>query len=424
MEVITTPYWQRQLTVELPAAALPTRVDVLIVGGGYTGLSAARETSAAGAATWVLEAGAIGAGCSGRNGGQVAHSIKPTFAALSRVHGAERAHAICREGHEAMAYLRWLATAGGIDCDWRQQGCFFGAHTRRHFLAMARYAEHQPAGLEQSISVIARADQRQEIDTDFYHGGCVYHDDASVDPMRLLLGLLQRAQAAGATVIDHCPAQAVTANGEGFEVTTPRGRIQARKVLIATNGYTGPEMRWHRRRVIPIGSYQIATEALRPELVTQLIPQGRNIVDSRRLVVYFRPSTDGTRIIFGGRAALNETDPRACEPRLQEMMTQILPQLRGVRTEHAWAGWVAYTFDELPHLGCHEGIHYCMGYCGQGVPLAPHFGRRIGQQMMGLAEGRTALDGLPFPTRAYYAGTPWFLAPSVLAYRALDVLGV
>jgi glycine/D-amino acid oxidase-like deaminating enzyme len=423
-QVATIPYWQQGAQVRLPAAALPKRVDVLIIGGGYTGLSAARETAALGAATLVLEAGAIGAGCSGRNGGQVAHSIKPTFAELSRVHGADRAFAICREGHEAMAYLRWLATEGGVDCDWRQQGCFYGAHTRRHFLAMAKDARCQPRGLEQRISVIARADQRQEIATDFYHGGCVYHDDASVDPMRLLLGLLRRAQSVGVTVLDRCPAVALDTNREGFEVTTPRGRIFASKLLIATNGYTGNLTPWQRRRVIPIGSYQIATEPLGASQVKSLIPQGRNIVDTRRVVVYFRPSPDGTRIVFGGRAALAETDPLACAPRLMDMMTRILPQLEGVRCEYAWAGWVAYTFDTLPHLGSHRGIHYCMGYCGQGVPLAPHFGRRIGQQMMGIEEGRTALDGLPFPTRPYYGGTPWFMAPSVFAYRTLDALGI
>jgi len=423
-EAATIPYWQRRVTVELPESPIPARVDVLIVGGGYTGLSAARETAAGGASTVVLEAGAIGAGCSGRNGGQVAHSIKPNFAALARRYGRERAFAIYREGHEAMSYLRWLATAGGVDCDWRQQGCFVGAHTRRHFMAMVRHAEQQPAGLEQRITVLSKAEQRQEIASDFYQGGCVYHDDASVDPMRLLVGLLKRAQDSGAVVVDHCPAQSITPNGTGFDVATPRGRIHAAKLLIATNGYTRGELPWHRRRVIPIGSYQIATEPLGTERVKNLIPQGRNIVDSRRVVVYFRPSPDGTRIIFGGRAALAETDPTTCVPRLHDMMTQVLPQLRGVHTEYAWTGWVAYTFDELPHLGCHEGIYYSMGYCGQGVPLAPYFGRRIGQQMMGLAEGRTALDGLPFPSRAYYRGTPWFLAPSVFVYRTLDALGV
>ncbi len=95
-----------------------------------------------------------------------------------------------------------------------------------------------------------------------------------------------------------------------------------------------------------------------------------------------------------------------------------------MRVTHAWVGWVAYTFDTMPHLGVHDGLYYCMGYCGQGVPLAPYFGMKIGQQMAGLAAGRTALDGLPFPSRPYYFGTPWFLAPSVWAYRALDAVGL
>jgi glycine/D-amino acid oxidase-like deaminating enzyme len=106
------------------------------------------------------------------------------------------------------------------------------------------------------------------------------------------------------------------------------------------------------------------------------------------------------------------------------MMERIFPQLRGTRIDHAWVGWVAYTFDTLPHLGIHDGIHYCMGYCGQGVPVAPYLGMRIGQQIAGRAEGRTALDGLPFPARPYYLGTPWFLGPSVLVYRGLDALGL
>ncbi|MGA2188934.1 MAG: FAD-binding oxidoreductase [Steroidobacteraceae bacterium] len=424
MPVSTQPYWQNGGVAALAEAALPARVDVLVVGAGYTGLSAARETAAAGAATLVLEAGGIGAGCSGRNGGQVAYSIKPSCAALKSLYGDAKAHAICQEGREAVTYLRWLATEQGVDCDWRERGCFFGAHTPRHFAAMVREAQHQPKGLEQRISIVAKADQRSEIDSDFYHGGCIYHDDASVDPMRLLLALLRRAQASGAAVLDHCGVEGIQRSGDGFEILTTRGKLQARRVLIATNGYSGPVSPWLRRRVIPIGSYQIATEALGAERLRTLIPQGRNIVDSRRVVVYFRPSPDGERLIFGGRAALSEKDALACAPRLNAMMSRIFPQLRGVRAAYAWVGWVAYTFDTLPHLGSHEGIHYCMGYCGQGVPLAPHFGRRIGQQMVGLEEGRTALDDLPFPTRPYYFGVPWFLAPSVFAYRTLDAAGL
>jgi glycine/D-amino acid oxidase-like deaminating enzyme len=415
MENAAMPQWSPQ--------PLPDRVDVLIVGAGYTGLSAARETAAAGRTTLVLDAGGFGTGCSSRNGGQVAYSIKPSFNSLQKRFGADLAFRICREGLDAVAYLRSLATRE-IDCGWRQDGCFFGAHTARHFAVMAREAENQTPGLEQRISVVARADQHAEIDSDFYHGGCVYPDDASVDPTRLLLALLRRAQGSGATVVDHCPVTAIKSNLDGFEALTPRGIVRARQVLLATNGHSGPLSPWHRRRVIPIGSYQIATVPLGSARVRSLIPAGRNIVDSRRVVVYFRPSTDGERIIFGGRAALAEKDPLACVPRLRRMMERIFPQLKEVAVSHAWAGWVAYTFDTLPHLGQHEGIYYCMGYCGQGVPLAPYLGTRVGQQMLGLKEGRTALDGLPFPSRPYYRAKPWFLAPSVFTYRAIDALGL
>ena len=425
IDMDSRPFWQEHhAPPAVPRRALPAQADVLIVGAGYTGLSAARETAAAGADTWVLDAGAIGAGCSGRNGGQVAYSIKPTYAALSARYGAARAYAICQEGQAAVAYLRALATAEGVDCDWRERGCFFGAHTPRAFAAMAHEAHHQPRGLEQRISVVPKSEQRSEIDSDFYHGGCVYHDDASVDPMRLLMALLRRAELAGARVLEQCPVTGIQRTRDGFEVITAQGIIQARQVLIATNGYSGPLSPWHRRRVIPIGSYQIATAALGVEAVRRLIPQGRNIVDSRRVVVYYRPSPDGQRILFGGRAALAERDPLACVPRLRRMLEAIFPQLADVAIDHAWVGRVAYTFDVLPHLGSHDGIHYCMGYCGQGVPLAPHLGRRVGQQMMNLREGRTALDDLPFPSRPYYFGVPWFLAPSVFAYRALDAVGV
>ena len=423
--ISVTPYWMDDMPPPpLPGGALPERVDVLIVGAGYTGLSAARETAAAGRSTLVVEAGTLGTGCSSRNGGQVAYSFKPSQAELTRRHGADAARRIAEEGVNAIENLRSLATLEQLDCDWRPVGGFYGAHTPRHFERLVREAECDHRVTGQRFSVVPRAAQHGEIATDFYHGGLVNHDDAAVHPMRLLAALVRRALAAGTTIMECCAALDIHAGRTSFEVRTTRGIVRAQRVLLATNGYTGALSPWHRRRVIPIGSYQIATAPLGAARVRALIPGGRNIGDTRRVVVYYRPSPDGERIIFGGRAALSETNPLTCVPRLRAMLGKIFPELRDWPVTHAWAGFVAYTFDTMPHLGERDGLFHCMGYCGQGVPTATYFGRRIGQQMLGLAEGRTALDGLEFPTRPFYQGVPWFLAPSVFYYRTLDRIGI
>jgi glycine/D-amino acid oxidase-like deaminating enzyme len=423
--VASTVFWNDgQPVPDSPPGPLPASVDALIVGAGYTGLAAARELARAGRRVLVLDAAPFGGGCSGRNGGQVAYSIKPTLAQLGARHGDKVAASVCADGQQAISHLRSLALDEGLEMDWQQRGCFTGAHTRKAFTALVREAELHPSGYVQNVQIIPRSRQREEIASDFYHGGCVYPDDASIDPVKMLHALHRRAGAAGAQVADRCAVTALQRSGEWFEAATARGPVRARQVLLATNGYSGNLSPWHQRRVISIGSYQIATEALGRARVRALLPHGRNMGDTRRVVVYFRPSADGERIIFGGRAALSEKDPLVCVPRLKSMLTEIFPQLGEVGITHAWVGWVAYTFDTLPHLGQQDGIWYAMGYCGQGVTTAPYFGMRIAQQMMGLAEGATGFDGLPFPARPYYNGTPWFLSASVFAYRVLDRLGI
>ena len=419
------PYWLDD--APLPEAApvpLPAAVDVLIVGAGYTGLTAARETALAGRSTLVLDAGPIGGGCSSRNGGQVAFSIKPSLALLGRRHGAAVARAIHLEAQAATAELKALVLEAGVDCEWRDSGCFYGAHTRRQFGLMCRELERQAPGLEQRYRIVPRAAQAEEIGSTFYHGGAVFPDDAAVHPARLLHAHYARATAAGAKVIGQCAVQALAPAATGFEVATTAGTLAARQVLLATNGYTGRISPWHRRRVVPIGSYIIATEPLEPALMQRLLPMPRNVVDTRRVVVYFRPSPDRRRILFGGRAAAGEPDATRCVPRLRAMLAEIFPELTTVRVSHAWMGFVAFSFDTLPHIGVRDGLYHCLGYCGQGVPLASYYGRKIGLQMVGRAGGETALSGLPFPARPFYHGWPWFLPAAVLSYRLRDRLGI
>ena len=230
--------------------------------------------------------------------------------------------------------------------------------------------------------------------------------------------------AAGATVVPHCPVTAIEKTTNGFELATGGGVVQVRDVIVATNGYTGSTNPWLRRRVIPIGSYVIATEALEPALMDRLMPTHRVASDSRKIVYYYRPSPDRTRIVFGGRVTTGETDPVKSAPLLRRDLVALFPELAEVKISHTWMGLVAYTFDSLAHVGKHDGIHYAMGYCGSGVSMASFLGMRIGQQVLGRSQGTTALDDVNFQTRPFYGGNPWFLAAAVAYYRWRDNLNV
>ncbi len=399
---------------------LPKTADVVIVGSGYTGLNAAIETARAGRTTLVLDAETPGWGCSTRNGGQISTSVKPSLEKLAAKFGTKRARAIRGEGEAALDWIAERISSEGIDCDFRRSGRFHAAHSADAYEQLMRDADrlHRDEGVE--TLAVSRQDQRTELGTDVYHGGLIFPRHAALDPVRYHRGLLSRATEAGATVIGHCAVTGISARDGGHDVTTARGVVRARDVIVATNGYTGRLTPWLRRRVIPIGSYVIATEPLDEALVGKLFPTDRIASDTCKVVYYYRTSPDRRRVLFGGRVSAGETDPALSGPRLYQDMCRIFPDLRGTRISHSWMGTVAYTFDELAHTGTHEGVHYAMGYCGSGVSMASYLGMRAGQKVLGLKEAQTAFDDLPFPTRPLYTGKPWFLPPIVAWYRWRD----
>ncbi len=418
--MLLKPYWTDGLSPASGLAeALPAKVDVLIVGSGYTGLNAAIETARGGRSTLVVDAGDLGHGCSTRNGGQVGTSIKPSLASLTQKYGAERAAAIRGEGMTALEWIEERIRAEGIDCDFRRTGRFHAAHSQAKYEGLAAdVAGLRKEGIE--VEVVTRADQRREIGTDGYYGGLVYPRHAQLQPAKYHHGLLNAALRAGAAVAGQAAVRAIRREGQEFVAETAKGQVRARDVIVATNGYTGPFSGWHRRRVIPIGSYIIATEELPKELIAGLFPTDRVITDTRKVVCYYRTSPDGRRVIFGGRVSAYETEAALSSPALYENMCRLFPELRGSKITHLWSGTVAYTFDELAHIGVHDGIHYSMGYCGSGVSTASYFGMRLGQKVLGRKEGQTAFDGLSFPTRPFYTGKPWFLPATVAWYRWQD----
>lgn len=424
---LTTPYWwetsPRPATVD---TALPSSIDVAIVGSGYTGLCAALQVARAGRSVAVIDANDAGWGCSSRNGGQISTSVKPSLESLARKHGKETAFSIIREGQNALSWIEAFVAEEALDCNFQVCGRFHAAHTPAHYEQLADSIAIQPAGLAVPAHAVPRAEQYRELGTESYFGGVVYENHASLDPGRYHLQLLQRVEQAGTQIITRCRVNHIEPSGMhgraggGFTLSTAGGTIKARDVIVATNGYTSGLTPWLAQRVIPIGSYIIATEPISPPVMDRIMPTNRILSDTRRVVYYFRPSPDRQRILFGGRVTSGETDLSKSAARLKSELVGLFPELHQTRVTHSWMGFVAYTFDTLAHIGQHNGIHYAMGYCGSGVSMASYLGTRVGQQLLGKAEGRTAFDNIGFPTRPLYRGKPWFLPATVAYYRWRD----
>ena len=164
----------------------------------------------------------------------------------------------------------------------------------------------------------------------------------------------------------------------------------------------------------------LATEPMDALRAEQLMPNQRVFSDTRKIVVYFRRSPDGRRLLFGGRVSIFESDPVKSLPALRQEVLRIFPQLEDVKISHTWMGFVGYTFDALPHLGVQDGIHYAMGYCGSGISLASYLGNRLGLQLLDQAEGYCAFNDPRFQTRPLYSGNPWFLSASVRYFQLQD----
>lgn len=419
MKPKTTPYWWDYAPpARIERKPPPAVADAVVIGSGYTGLHAALKIARAGRSVVVLDAGLIGQGCSTRNGGQLSTSVKPGLEKLTKLHGAEVARGILAEGVASRDFTEDFVKSEGIDCAFRPCGRFHAAAHPRAYQELEKVADGT------DVTLVPRDRQQTELGTEYYHGGAVFHRHASLDPGLYHAGLLKKVIEAGAQVLPETSATAMDETATGVTIRTPHGTIEARDVVLATNGYTGPVSPWHRRRVIPIGSYIIATEELEPSLVKKLFPTDRIASDSRRVVYYYRTSPDGRRIVFGGRTSAGEMGTKAAAERLRQSMCAIFPDLREAKITHSWMGFVAYTFDTLAHTGSAGRIHYAMGYCGSGVGMASYLGMKAGLRVIGDPGGETAMMRPDFPTRPLYHGDPWFLPATVAAYRWLDRVGL
>ncbi len=425
-DFVARPYWwDAAEPAPLGEADPPGVADVAIVGGGYAGLSAALTLARLGITPTVIDAERIGWGASSRNGGQVSGGSKVGLAELETRYGRERGRAVADAAAGAFPFIESLIAREGIECDYVRSGKYAPAWSAGHYRALAAKAGLASELTGMPVRMVPPERQRDELASDFYRGGMVSEAAGMLHPGKYARGLRDAALRAGATLLDGTRVGTIRREGSGFRLDTPRGPVKAGAVLVATNGYSlGPDgssaLPWLARRMIPLASYIIATQPLGQERVRRLFPTMRAIGDTRNLLNYYRPSPDGTRILWGGRASFAPTSPERAAPVLHRFMSEVFPELGDVRITHAWTGNVAFTFDFVPHIGVEDGIHYAAGCQGSGVAMASWLGHQAALKIAGRTNAPFALDGLPFPTKPFYRGNPWFMPAVGEWYRLKD----
>jgi glycine/D-amino acid oxidase-like deaminating enzyme len=393
------------------------RADVVVVGGGFTGLSGALALARRGASVTVLEAGRVIGEASGRNGGHCSSGLAHDFGALAARLGLDKAREFHRAYSAAFHTVEGIVRDEGIACDFAVVGKLKLAAKPEHYDKLARACELLQREGEPGVRMVDRAHIGEEVGSDKFHGGMLQTNSAQMHMGKFGVGLAHAAARAGAQVFEQAPVTRLErlANG-GFRVTSARGVIEARQVLLATgNSRTGPFSHF-RRRMISVGSFIVATEPLPAALIRQLMPHRRNYVTSRIIGNYFRLAPDD-RLVFGGRARFALSNPRSDVKSgaiLRAAMEDMFPQLSGIGIDYCWGGLVDMTADRLPRAGEHDGMYFATGYSGHGVQMSVHMGQVMADVMAGQPE-RNPWRGLEWPAIAGHFGKPWFL-PFVGAY--------
>jgi len=415
-----TPYWWDALEDVPLEAGLPERCDLLVIGAGYTGLSAALAAESCGARVVVLDAGEPGKGASTRNGGMFGAHPRLGWGLLAKRFGDDVADAIFAEAGPALDWVKALIADEGIDCDLQATGRIQLAWTAQQFENQKKLAAHVRAKSDVEIETVAREDLHHEIATERYYGGIVLPQHCAIHPAKFHQGLLKAVLARDIPVLGQTEVTKLNREGAGFEARTAKGIIRADKVVLATNGYTTSAFRGHMARVFPLPSYIIATEELPANLIGHIAPGRRMMVETRARHSYFRISPDGRRVLFGGRASMREIDLPTAARRLKRTMCEVWPELEEVKLSHVWTGNTGYSFEHMPNVGEDRGLHHAMGFSGSGTVMAPYLGAKAAYRAMGDARGATAYAATRLVRHPLHPfEKPHFLKAADLWYRTV-----
>ena len=379
-----------------PALEGEREADLVVVGGGCTGLSTALHAARAGLSVVVLEGGKVGWGASGRNGGQVIPGLRKGAVELVRLYGAERARALLDLAFEARDLVVGLIEENRIACDLRITGHLLGAAKPRDMAWMEAEAECLATVINYPhVDLLSAARTREEVAT-AYHGGLLDRRGGHMHPLNYALGLADAALAAGAVIHERSEVTGLTRAG-GVRAHTRGGAVRARHAVLAGDALLQGLCPRVNQRIMPVANYIAATAPL-PDS-TALIAHDVAVSDSRFVVNYYRLSADG-RLLFGGGERYSPTPPRDIAAFVRGHMEAVFPQIRGVPIDYAWGGLVSVTQTRLPHVGREGEVLFAHGYSGLGVVLSTLAGALLVEEILGnhwRFELFAELEPPPFP---------------------------
>lgn len=396
--------------------------DICIIGGGFTGTSAALHLAQAGYSVTLLEANRIGWGASGRNGGQICQGHNMAHADMVKQVGKEVADRLWQTSVDSVELVKSLVNTHQIDCDLTP-GVLHVANKASHVRDIQAAVDYKRTTLNyDGVEYLDAKTVAEKLGTDRYHGGEWYKDGAHIHPLNFALGLARAAESHGAKLYEDSEVTEYR-DGPRPVISTAKGRVTCRYVLFACNGYLGHLNRPAARKIMPINNFIIATEPLPDAIADRINPDRIAVADSKFVVNYYRLSKD-RRMLWGGGENYSPRFPRDIAGFVKKHMLATYPELSEYAIDYAWGGTLAITLNRMPHIARQqENVFVAQGYSGHGVALATYAGAIFAQAVQGSVEGVDAFERLPM--RDFPGGTllRWpGLVAGMLYYSMLDRL--
>ena len=418
LKIKNEPYWWSDAKPEFVAQEeWPSNADVVIVGAGYTGLSAALTLLDSGFKVIIIDKEIAGFGASSRNGGITSGKIKPSIRELKAKFGLDLSKKIVEEGDLARKDLYDFIEKEQIDCDLKINGMFVGATSKKGLENQKKESDFnfRTIGIENKI--IEKKDVPDFIESNKYVGGVFDDKIGSIHPAKLVKSMIHLVHKKGGLIFDKTTFKKSERNGKKFNIVTNKGLVKSNHLIIATNAYTDKNIPWLRKKLIPVISEMISTCEIGNNRVNSLMPKLTTFGEALNLFYYFRPSPDGKRILIGGRRVrYNNENPTK---KLKSGLLEIFPGLNDIEISNHWYGFVTFPIDQIPKLVMHEGIIYAAGYCGSGTVWSRWFGKKAAEIILNF-EQKSAFYNIPFRKIPFYNGYPLFVPIAIKYFKMQD----